>query len=249
MELCPLSVNSHFPSEVCSTSLLAAFIVLLFANNWINNGNLSSLALSAGAGSIALAFALQSTLTDFFSAFSIYFDRPFEIGDFITVGTYSGTVMNIGVKSTRLKLISGEELVLSNKELNNASVQNFRKLEKRRIVFTIGVSYDTPTDKLKLIPLILRGVIENTENAEIERVHFTEFGEFALKFLVSYFVKVPDYGVYLDTQQTINFAIKEAFDREGIEMAYPTSMVYVKTLGTPVNPTFSIPIQKEKGEN
>ncbi len=223
---------------------IGAFIVLLFANNWINNGNLSSLALSAGAGSIALAFALQSTLTDFFSAFSIYFDRPFEIGDYITVGNYSGTVTNIGVKSTRLKLISGEELVISNKELNSASVQNFRKLEKRRIVFTIGVTYDTPTAKLKIIPLILRGIIENTEHAEIERVHFTEFGDFALKFLVSYYVTVPDYGAYLDTQQTINFAIKEAFDREGIEMAYPTSMVYVKNSGAAVNSNLSAPVQK-----
>ncbi len=207
---------------------ICAFIVIVWANGWINNGDLSSLAVTAGAGSIAIAFALQSTLTDFFSAFSIYFDRPFEIGDFIAVGKYNGTVTNIGVKSTRLKLQSGEELVLSNKELNSASIQNFRKLEKRRITFTIGVAYETPSEKLKIIPLILRGIIENTENAEIERVHFTEFGDFALKFLVSYYVKVPDYAVYLDTQQSINFAIKEAFDREGIEMAYPTSTVYVK---------------------
>ncbi len=207
---------------------ISAFVVILFANNWINNSNLSSLALSAGAGGIALAFALQSTLTDFFSAFSIYYDRPFEIGDFITVGKYSGTVTNIGVKSTRVQLLSGEELVISNKELNNASVQNFRKLEKRRITFTIGVTYDTSSEKLKKIPLILRGIIENTENAEIERVHFTEFGDFALKFLVSYYVKVADYGVYLDTQQTINFAIKDAFEREGIEMAFPTNTVYIK---------------------
>ena len=110
------------------------------------------MALSAGAGSIALAFALQSTLTDFFSAFSIYFDRPFEIGDAITVGTYSGTVKSIGIKSTRLKLNSGEELVLSNKELTTASVQNFRKLETRRITFNLGVTYDTPVEKLKKNP-------------------------------------------------------------------------------------------------
>jgi small-conductance mechanosensitive channel len=207
---------------------ICAFIVIIFVNGWLGNGDLSSLAVTAGAGSIAIAFALQSTLTDFFSAFSIYFDRPFEIGDFISVNKYNGTVTNIGVKSTRLKLQSGEELVLSNKELNNASIQNFRKLEKRRIVFTIGVAYETPSEKLKIIPLILRGIIENAENAEIERVHFTEFGDFALKFMVSYYVKVPDYAVYLDTQQAINFAIKDAFDREGIEMAYPTSTVYVK---------------------
>lgn len=224
---------------------IGAFIAIIFANNWINDGNLSSLALSAGAGSIAIAFALQSTLTDFFSAFSIYFDRPFEIGDFISVGKYSGTVKSIGVKSTRLQLLSGEELVLSNKELNSASVQNFRKLEKRRIIFTIGVTYDTPSAKLKRIPLILRGIIENTENAEIERVHFTEFGDFALKFLISYYVKVADYGVYLDIQQSINFAIIDAFEREGIEMAFPTSTVYVKKEAATTN---IAPLKKEATE-
>lgn len=207
---------------------IGAFIAIMFANGWINDSNLSSLALSAGAGSIAIAFALQSTLSDFFSAFYIYFDRPFEIGDFITVSNYSGTVTNIGIRSTRLKLLSGQELVLSNKELNTASVQNFRKLEKRRITFTIGVTYDTSSEKLEKIPLILRGIIENTENAEVERVHFTEYGDFALKFLISYYVKVADYGIYLDIQQSINFAIKEAFEKEGIEFAYPTSTVYLR---------------------
>jgi small-conductance mechanosensitive channel len=175
-----------------------------------------------------LAFALQNTLSDFFGAFSIFFDRPFEIGDFFSVGEYSGTVTNIGIKSTRLKLVQGEELVLPNKELTGSSVRNFRKLQKRRISFTIGVTYETPSEKLKIIPLILRGIIENTENAEIERVHFTEFGDFALKFLVSYYVKVPDYAVYLDIKQSINFAIKDAFEREGIGMAFPTSVVYIK---------------------
>ncbi len=207
---------------------VGAFVVILFANSWVNNANLSNFALTAGAGGIALAFALQSTLTDFFSAFSIYFDRPFEIGDFITVGNYSGTVTNIGVKSTRLKLLSGEELVLSNKELNSASVRNFRKLEKRRITFTIGVTYDTPTEKLKRIPDIVNGIIKSSPHAEVERVHFTEFGDFALKFLISYYVTVADYTAYLDAQQSINFAIKDAFDKEGIEMAFPTSTVIVK---------------------
>jgi small-conductance mechanosensitive channel len=196
---------------------------------WVRQVDLTGAIVGLGVGGIAIAFALQSTLSDFFSAFSIYFDRPFEIGDFITVGTYSGTVTSIGMKSTRLKLLSGEELVMSNKELTSASVRNYRKLEKRRITFTIGVTYDTPTEKLEKIPLILRGIIENTDHADIERVHFTEFGDFALKFLVSYYVDVADYGAYLDTQQSINFAIKRAFEREGIQMAFPTSTVYVKS--------------------
>ncbi|MCW4028232.1 MAG: mechanosensitive ion channel family protein [Candidatus Bathyarchaeota archaeon] len=203
---------------------VAAFLFIL----WMFNVDLTGAMVGLGVGGIAIAFALQSTLSDFFSAFSIYFDRPFEIGDFIVVGEYSGTVKNIGIRSTRLQLLQGEELVISNKELTSGSVRNFRKLQKRRIVFTIGVTYDTSSEKLQKIPLILRGIIENTANAEIERVHFTEFGDFALKFQVSYYVKVPDYGVYLDIQQAINFAIKEVFEKEGIEMAFPTSTVYLK---------------------
>ncbi len=176
----------------------------------------------------SIAFALQSSLSDFFSAFSIYTDRHFEIGDFIVVGEYSGTVTNISIRSTRLKLLSGEELIFPNKELTSGSVRNFRKLEKRRITFTIGVTYDTSTEQLRKSPTIINEIVKNNKFAEVERVHFTEFGDFALKFLVSYYVTVADYTAYLDTQQNINLAIKEAFDREGIEMAFPTSTVYVK---------------------
>ncbi len=207
---------------------IGAFLATIFMTTEITKDNLSSLALSAGAGGIALAFALQSTLTDFFSAFSIYFDRPFEIGDNITVGTYSGTVQSIGIKSTRLKLHSGEELVLSNKELTTASVQNFRKLERRRVTFNIGVTYDTSSEKLKKVPQIIIGIINSVKGASPQYVNFTEFGDFSLKFFVSYFVNSSDYGMYLEIQQEINYAIKEAFEREGIEMAYPTNVTYIK---------------------
>jgi len=203
---------------------IAAVIVILY----VRQVDLTGAIVGLGVGGIAIAFALQSTLSDFFSAFSIYFDRPFEIGDFITVGNYSGTVKTIGVKSTRLKLLSGEELVISNKELTSTSVRNFRKLDKRRINFTIGVVYNTPLEKLKKIPPIITEIIKGIETAEFERAYFTEFGESSLKFYISYYVKSADYKVYLETQQQINFAIVEAFEREGIEMAYPTSTVYIK---------------------
>jgi small-conductance mechanosensitive channel len=203
---------------------VSALLIILY----VFQVNLTGAIVGLGVGGIAIAFALQNTLSDFFSAFSIFLDRPFEIGDFINVGEYSGTVKTIGVKSTRLKLLSGEELILSNKELTNASVRNFRKLEKRRITFTIGVTYDTSTEKLRKIPALITEIIKNADSAEFERVHFTEFGDCSLKFLVSYYVNSADYARYLDTQQNINFAIKEAFERESIEMAFPTSTVYVK---------------------
>ena len=204
--------------------LVIAFLITLYALN-IDLGNYL---VGLGVGGIVLAFALQSTLTDVFSAFSLYFDRPFEIGDFVVFGEHSGTVTNIGMRSTRLKLLQGEELVISNKELTNGSVRNFRKLDRRRVTFTLGVAYDTPTEKLRQIPQMIRKIINGAEYAELDRVNFTEFGDFALKFIVIYYIKVADYGKYMDTQQEINYAIKEAFEAEGIEMAFPSQTIYIK---------------------
>jgi len=201
-----------------------AVLIILYAFNF----DLTGAVVGLGVGGIAIAFALQSTLSDFFSAFSIYFDHPFEIGDFIVVGEYSGTVTNIGVKSTRLKLLQGEELIISNKELTSTSVRNFRKLEKRRVTLTIGVTYDTNVEKLKKIPFFIKDIFENIERADFQRANFTEYGDFSLKFLIVYYVNSSDWGEYLDIQQQVNLGIKEVFEREGIDMAFPTSTVYLK---------------------
>ena len=202
---------------------ITAFLIILY----VFKIDLSGVVVGLGVGGIALAFAVQSQLGDVLGAFSIYFDRPFEIGDFIVVGNYSGTVTNIGVKSTRIRLLQGEELVISNKELTSTSVRNFRKLERRRVTFTIGVAYNTPLSKLKKIPEIIKEIIKAVDSAEIDRVNFTEFGDYSLKFLVIYYINVADYGKYLDAQETINFAIKEAFEREGIEIAFPTQTIRI----------------------
>ena len=192
--------------------------------------NLSGAVVGLGVSGIVIGFALQNVLADFFSAFSIYFDRPFEIGDFIVVGDYSGTVTKITMKSTRVKLLQGEELVLSNRELSSSNIRNFKKMKKRRIVFTFGVTYDTPLKKLKRIPEIVKEVIdpEKIEYIDkLDRVHFTEFGDFSLNFEVVYYTKTKDYVKYRDTQQRINFDIKGAFEKEGIEMAFPTQTIYL----------------------
>lgn len=201
-----------------------AFLIILY----VFQVDLTGAVVGLGIGGIALAFAVQSQLGDVLGAFSIYFDRPFEIDDFIVVGEYSGTVKSIGVRSTRLQLLQGEELVIANKELTSTSVRNFRKLEKRRVTFTIGVAYDTPLVKLKAIPEMISEIIKKTELAQLDRVNFTEFGDYSLKFMVIYYVTSSDYGKYLDTQEKINFAIKEAFERQDIEIAFPTTAVYVK---------------------
>jgi len=205
---------------------LFAFLVILS----VLKIDLSGVVVGLGVGGIAIAFALQNVLSDVFSAFSIYFDKPFEIGDYIIVGNYSGTVKKIGMKSTRVQLLQGEELVLSNRELTSVSVRNFKKMKKRRISFDFGVTYDTPTQKLKKIPNIIKDIINNKKLEfvdKLDRVHFTEFGDFSLNFSIIYYMRTKDYAKYRDTQQEINFAIKEAFEKEGIEMAFPTQTIFL----------------------
>jgi len=206
------------------------YLIAFFAFMALREIDLTGLAIGAGATAIVLGFALQHVLSDFFSAFSIYFDRPFEIGDYIVVGEYSGTVTKIGMKSTRVQLLQGEELVLPNSELTKASVRNFKKMKKRRINFSFGVTYDTPLNKLKKIPDIIANIINPEKLKDVQsldRVHFSEFGDFSLNFDVVYYMKTQDYVKYKDTQQEINFKIKEAFEKEGIEMAFPTQTIFI----------------------
>ena len=188
--------------------------------------DLSGVVVGLGVGGIAIALALQNILSDALSAFSIYFDRPFEIGDFIVIGDYAGTVNKIGIKSTRIQLLQGEELVISNKELTSTSVRNFKKLQRRRIVFAVKVTYDTPIEKLKKIPKIIGKIINDTEQAELDRIHFQQFGDFSLDFEIVYYITTADYNTYMDIQQKINFEILEEFDKEKIEMAYPTQKIF-----------------------
>jgi small-conductance mechanosensitive channel len=185
--------------------------------------------LIAGIGilGIAIAFALQHVLVDVFASFTIYLDKPFKIGDFIIVGDDLGVVKKIGIKSTRIQTLQGEELVMSNKELTETRVHNYKRMEKRRIVFQFGVTYETTTQKLERIPVIVKEVIERIEMVDIDRVHFLKFGDFSLVFEVVYYVATRDYNKYMDTQQAINLGIKKRFEEEEIEMAYPTQTVFV----------------------
>lgn len=201
-----------------------AFLAILAASNV----DLSGVVVGLGVGGIAIALALQNVLSDVFSAFSIFFDRPFEVGDFIVIGDYAGTVKKIGIKSTRLQLLQGEELVISNRELTTTSLRNFKKLEKRRVLFTLSAAVNTPVEKIKKIPSIVQKIIEDIELAEFDRAHFTEFGNFTLDFQVVYYMKTSDYNEYLDSQQTINLKIIEAFEKEGIIMPFPTQTIFVQ---------------------
>jgi small-conductance mechanosensitive channel len=200
-----------------------AFLTILY----FSKIDLSGALVGLGVGGIAIAFALQNVLSDAFSAFSIFFDRPFEIGDFIVVGDDAGTVTHVTMKSTRIKLLRGEELVISNRTILDKSIHNYKKLKKRRIVFTIGVTYGTPIKKLKKIEDIIRKVIGKCPMCEIDRIHFREFGAFSLNFEIVYFIDSSDYNKYMDIQQQINFGIAEEFEKEKIEIAFPTQTIFL----------------------
>ena len=222
-----VGINNHILFLLKKVFQLVIYVIAFLAVLTVFRVDLSGVVVGLGVGGIAIALAVQNTLGDVFSAFSIYFDRPFEIGDFIVVGDYSGTVTNIGVRSTRIKLLQGEELVMSNKELATSCVRNFKKLEKRRVAFTIGVTYDTPLEKLKKIPQIIADIFNGVELAQLDRVHFTEFGDYSLRFEIVYYVKVADYNKYMDAQQNINYSIRDEFEKEKIQMAFPTQTLFI----------------------
>lgn len=189
--------------------------------------NVTTLLGGLGVGGIAIAFALQNVLSDIFASISIFFDKPFQCGDFIVVGDDMGTVEHIGIKSTRLKSLSGEQLVISNQELTSARVNNYQHMEERRIVFQVGVAYETSQDQLTQVKTMIQEVIEEQKNARFDRVHLAQFGDFSLIFEGVYFVLTSNYATYMDVQEQINFAIKERLEAEGIEIAYPTQKLYL----------------------
>ncbi len=201
------------------------FAILLLLSNF--GINITALVAGLGIGGLAIAIALQSVLGDVFASFSIYFDKPFKKGDFITIGNDMGTVSKVGIKTTRIQTLQGEELVVSNKELTETRVHNFKKMEKRRIVFGFGVTYSTSTEKLKKIPEIVKSIISKTEKASIDRVHFKSFGDSSLLFEIVYYLDSNDYNQYMDAQQKINLAIKNEFEKEKIEMAFPTQTIHI----------------------
>lgn len=202
-------------------------IVILFALS--NLGiNITSFVAGLGIGGIAIAFAIQNILSDLFSSFAIHFDKPFVVGDFIDFGTQKGTVKKIGIKTTRLKSLFGEEIIVSNKDLTASVIQNFKKMKERRVVFSFGITYNTPTKKIRKIPKMIEDIINDIESAKIERIHFKSFGESALSFEVSFYLDTPNYSDYMNIQQEINIRIMEKFEKEKIEFAYPTQTIYTK---------------------
>lgn len=187
----------------------------------------TALVTGLGIGGIAVALAVQSILGDLFASLAIVLDKPFVIGDFLKVDEYLGNVEYIGLKTTRIRSLSGEQVILSNSDLLSSRVRNFGRMYERRVVFTIGVTYQTPRQKLERIPEILREAVEGQESTRLDRTHWKGYGDSSLDFETVYFVTAPEYVLYMDIQQAINLAIHRRFEEEGIEFAYPTRTVFV----------------------
>lgn len=189
--------------------------------------DISAVIAGLGIGGIAIALAAQTILGDLFSYFVIFFDRPFEVGDFITVQDKVGTVEYTGIKTTRVRALTGEQLVFSNTDLTNSRIHNFKKMQERRVVFKLGVIYQTTAAQLEEIPKIVRQIIEAHSDVRFDRGHFASYGDFSLNFEFVYFVSGSDYVKYMDTQQSINLKIYSEFEKRGIEFAYPTQTLFV----------------------
>lgn len=188
---------------------------------------ISAVIAGLGIGGVAVALAAQTILKDLFSYFCILFDHPFKVGDFIIIEDFLGTIEHIGIKTTRVRSLGGEMLIFSNSDLTDSRVRNYQLMEKRRVLFRLGVTYQTSLGKLKEIPKIIENIIKNTNDTIFDRAHFLSYGDFSLIFEIVFYVIGPDYNKYMDIQQEINFAIKETFEKLNIEFAYPTQTLFI----------------------
>jgi small-conductance mechanosensitive channel len=193
--------------------------------------DVTSIIASFGVIGIVLAFGLQHLLGDVFASFSIFFDKPFNTGDFIIVGDNMGVVKNVGIQSTRIQSLWGQEVVIPNQELTSTRINNYRKMKRRRVQFSFGVVYDTSAEQLEKVLDITKEIFKGIEMVELDRVHFKEYGDFSLNFEVVYFVNIPDYNTYMDIQQKINLNLKKRFEKEKIQFAYPTQTVIINKKG------------------
>jgi small-conductance mechanosensitive channel len=219
-------------TTISALGLLARIVVwvlvalLVLANAGVEIGPLIA---GLGVGGIAIALAVQTVLKDLLASLSIMLDKPFVLGDFLILGELMGAVEHIGLKTTRIRSLSGEQLVFSNNDLLESRIRNFGRMKERRAAFAIGVTYQTPREKLERIPGILKAAVESQDTTRFDRSHFKTFGSFSLDFETVYYVAVPDMTKYLDIQQAINLAVCEEFEKAGIEFAYPTQTLFLQS--------------------
>lgn len=238
-------VDSHrerrLKEDPASVTTIGALALLSRLGIWIlvallilgNAGvEIAPLLAGLGVGGIALALAVQTVLKDLLASLSIMLDKPFVVGDFVNVGDLMGVVEHIGIKSTRVRSLSGEQLVFANNDLLESRLRNFGRMKERRVAFTIGVTYQTPRAQLAKIPGIIKAAIESQELTRFDRSHFNKYGDFSLNIESVFYVGTPDYNKWMDIQQAINLKIHEEFEKEGIQFAYPTQTVFMIPQGS-----------------
>ncbi|PKO62298.1 MAG: mechanosensitive ion channel protein MscS, partial [Betaproteobacteria bacterium HGW-Betaproteobacteria-18] len=202
--------------------------VLVLLSTLDNLGiNVTALVASLGIGGIAVALAMQNILGDLFASLSIAIDKPFVIGDFIILGSEMGTVEHVGLKTTRIRSLGGEQIILSNNDLLQSRIRNYKRMQERRALFAIGVTYDTPAEKLESIPKLIEQAVAAQADARFDRAHFKSFGAFSLDFETVYYVLKSDYNVFMNVQQAINLQLVRSFAEHGIEFAFPTQTLHL----------------------
>ena len=207
--------------------VLWSIIFIMLVDN-IPGVQITALITSLGIGGIAIGLALQNVLGDLFASLSISLDKPFVIGDLIQVDNFFGTVEKIGLKSTRLRSISGEQLIFSNSDLLNSRVHNFKRLERRRVVITLGVLYQTTPEQLRLIPELIKSIFSEEEGVTLDRVHLANFGDFSINFDLVYWVESADFSIHMDQKQTVLLRIFDKFIEHDISFAYPTQSIFIE---------------------
>ena len=225
----PATVTTVSAMGFVSRLVIWVLVAILLLDNL--GFDVTALVTGLGIGGIAVALALQNILGDLFASLSIVLDKPFAVGDFLIIDEHMGAVENVGLKTTRIRSLSGEQLVFSNADLLKSRIRNYGRMFERRVVFKFGVTYQTPRDKLKTIPSMVRETIEAQNKVRFDRAHFQAYGASSLEFEVVYYVLSPDYNQYMDIQQAINLGIHERFEQEDIDFAYPTQTVYVHQVG------------------
>ena len=216
-------------SFIIRLALWTILLLLILDNMGVD---VTALVTGLGIGGVAIALAVQNVLSDLFASLSIVLDKPFVNGDFIVVGDLAGAVEHVGVKTTRIRSISGEQLVFSNNDLLTSRIRNFGRMNERRVVFSLGVTYQTPADTLERIPGIIREAVEAREQVRFDRSHFASYGDSALNFETVYFVESADYAQHMDILQAVNLTIFRRFQEEGVEFAYPTQTLFLEKAET-----------------
>lgn len=213
-------------------------LLMLLTNLGVKIGPLVA---GLGIGGVAIALAVQNLLGDLFASLSIALDKPFRVGDYLVVGDERGTVEQVGIKSTRLRSVTGEQIVMANGDLLRSRLRNYGLLPERRAELNLRIAYETPRALVGEVPSIIESAVRAEKNTRFERAHFARYGDYALLFEAVYFVQDRDYNVFMDAQQSINLRLLDEFARRGITLAYPT------TRSMSISPPAPVPVASGAG--